>query len=189
MSPLAPASQTLTVSLAWTVLGTLGQCLQKALYWGWCHNETGVVGLGGPKSALLISSCQGARSRHDLPLRGSPWPPGQAAPVRSPPAQLLFPSPHRPRGPARVWLWVSPRRGRSREGPLEMRPGLHPLSAVPLVAGAGSWAQTVSGQTWESTQGPFSKAGAVPRAPGGPRASFTGHIRAGPGPRWKCKSN
>lgn len=44
-------------------------------------------------------------------------------------------------------------------------------------------------QAWESTHGPFSKAGAVPGPRRGPGASLIGHIRAQPGPWWKCKSN
>lgn len=73
-----------------------------------------------------------------------------------------------------------PQGGRLQEGTLwRIRSGLHPdQSCAPGCGGGKLGGQTVSGQRWESTHGPFSKAGAVPGAPRGPQASFIGHIRA-----------
>lgn len=78
-------------------------------------------------------------------------------------------------GPTSVWLWgpgspappPEPQGGQIQEGtPWRMRPGRHALRAAPLVPGREARRQTMPGQTWEPTHGPFSKAGAVPRAPG-----------------------
>lgn len=54
------------------------------------------------------------------------------------------------------------------------RPGLCSDQNGALVCGGGEAGQAdrVSGQTWESTHGPFSKAGAVPGAPAGSSGPF-----------------
>ena len=75
----------------------------------------------------------------------------------------------RPVGPC------EPRGGRTREGTLwRRRPGLGSDRSRALVCGGGEAgrADGVSGQTWESTHGPFSKAGAVPGAPAGSSGLF-----------------
>lgn len=97
----------------------------------------------------------------------------------------LSPLSYCPFGPAGVWPWgpgssirlapVSPRGGQTREGTLwRRRPGLGSDQSRALVCGGreAGRADGVSGQTWESTHGPFSKAGAVPGAPAGSSGLF-----------------
>lgn len=84
-----------------------------------------------------------------------------------------------------TWLTPkSPRGGQIQEETLgRTRPGLRSDQSRALACGGGGAgpADRVSGQTWESAHGPFSKAGAVPGAPAGSLGLFH---RAHPSLAW-----
>lgn len=150
--------------------GRAGRCSRAVLCWGLCLGSLGVW--------------VGGRSRHVTSAGHvlSAWPvPGRPAAVAWPGRTCrgssswgsASPLPGRPLGPP----GLAPR-GRTTDGsggdPWGTRPGPRPLELRlwPRGGGEPGGRQTVSGQTWEPTHGPFSKAGAVPGAPAGSSGLF-----------------